>query len=284
MKHLGLRLFVLSWLINTAVFCGTALVAGQRSASTLTAALVAALVAAAVLTWLMGRQPPPQPAADPQGMLSQMASLLAHDLCNALSAVKINLQLLARPHGSRSEQDLERCRVALDQIAHIEQVIADLQAFARPAQLQRVVFDVREAVDAALRESLAPAERKGIELARRDSPGPAVVCADRARLVHVLQQLVSNSIDASPPHACIRLHTETDALGAVVLMVSDEGEGMAADVQRRATEPFFTTKARGTGLGLTIAERLMRAHDGELLIESAPGRGTTVRLRFATVA
>jgi signal transduction histidine kinase len=288
MKRIHLRLFALSWLINTVVFCGALLVAGQGSARTMAAALAAALMGAAVLAWRGRTTVCPaagvlQPALDQQGLLAQMASLIAHDLCNALSAVKINLQLLARPHGTRSEQDLERCRVALDQIAHIEQVIADLQAFARPAQLHKVVFDIREAVDTALRESLARAESRGVELARRDSPGPAVLRADQVRLAQVLQQLVANAIDASAAGGQITLQTEVDATGAVLLTIRDQGEGMAPEVLLHATEPFFTTKARGTGLGLTIADRLMRAHGGELEIESAPGRGTAVRLRFAAV-
>ncbi|WP_454438763.1 ATP-binding protein [Thauera mechernichensis] len=99
-------------------------------------------------------------------------------------------------------------------------------------------------------------------------------------MAQALQQVLANAIDASSSGGRITLRTGSDVAGTVVLTISDEGEGMTKDVRLRATEPFFTTKARGTGLGLTIAQRLIRAHDGKLIIDSAPGRGTTVRLCF----
>jgi signal transduction histidine kinase len=96
-----------------------------------------------------------------------------------------------------------------------------------------------------------------------------------AELREVLTNLLLNAIEAMPKGGEITLRTWVEA-SAVCVAVSDTGVGMAAEVRHRVFDPFFTTKgARGTGLGLSVSQAIIKGHDGTLSVDSEPDRGTT---------
>jgi len=125
-------------------------------------------------------------------------------------------------------------------------------------------------------EALAPLAMRARSESRRlsvecDCPGE--VRADRRRFQQVVTNLVANALDAVGPGGTVRV-TATCKDEGFRLIVEDDGPGMDAATLRRVQAPFVTTKAHGTGLGLPLAKRLVEAHGGRLLLESAPGRGT----------
>ena len=248
-------------------------------------ALLVGPVVAALLVRKLGAVPhsatAPGPDTSPQ-VMERMASMLAHDLCNALSAVKVNLQILARQLAPDAAQHAERCRIALEQVGQIERTIGDLQSFARPGSGERAPTDLRELINTALVDCLAALEGKHIDISRREAGGLPRINADRPRLAQVLLQILDNAIDATKPGGSIVVTARADAKSErwVELLISDNGCGMTEEVRRQATEPFFTTKARGSGLGLSIAERIVAHHGGTLQIESSQEVGTTVRIKL----
>ena len=141
---------------------------------------------------------------------------------------------------------------------------------------------MRELINTALVDCLAALEGKRIEISRREAGGLPRIDGDRHRLAKVLLQVLDNAIDATEPGGSIVLTARPDANSErwVELLISDDGCGMTEEVRRRATEPFFTTKARGSGLGLSIAERIIAHHGGTLQIESSLAAGTTVRIKL----
>ena len=116
-------------------------------------------------------------------------------------------------------------------------------------------------------------------------PVPNLV-ADRLRLKQILLNLLSNAVKFTPPGGAIRVSTEMDPEGRMIIAVSDTGIGIAADMIQVALEPFrqiaspFARNAEGTGLGLSLAKALMESHGGQLQLESALNLGTTARLVF----
>ena len=100
---------------------------------------------------------------------------------------------------------------------------------------------------------------------------------DPAQMGRALLNLITNAAQASPKAGVVRITGERHH-DRYLLTVADEGPGMAADVAGRCLEPFFTTKTRGTGLGLPIAKRVVDEHSGVFEVESAPGAGTRVTL------
>ncbi len=217
--------------------------------------------------------------------LGQLASGMAHDINNTLSVIIGHAQFLETPgldpEVSRGLRIIEKAALGSARI------VKQLQGFARKGEdrphgvvnLNDVVRDVAEMTRPRWKDE---AERKGLVL-RMDIEAraeEATVQGDKTELHEALVNLGNNALDAMPEGGRITLSTE-NAGGRVRVRVSDSGVGMTPEVKERALEPFFTTKGeRGTGLGLGMVYWIVERHGGALHIESAPGRGTTVRLEF----
>jgi nitrogen fixation/metabolism regulation signal transduction histidine kinase len=126
-------------------------------------------------------------------------------------------------------------------------------------------------------------DRRGIELRTSASPRNLEISADADLLEQVLINLLRNAVDAvaAAEQPRIALAAEIDARGRAVIAVDDNGHGMDEQVRQNIFVPFFTTKQGGTGIGLSLVRQIMRSHHGSVGVQSAPGRGTSVRLSFA---
>ncbi|MBM4396604.1 MAG: HAMP domain-containing histidine kinase [Deltaproteobacteria bacterium] len=209
--------------------------------------------------------------------LGHMAATVAHEVRNPLNAIGMAIQRLRAefevPPGDRAEYD-ELLRMSADASDRVERVVSEFLDLGRPLALDRAPHDAATLV----REVLAPMALR----AERESKVLAVDCTcagevrlDRRRLAQVVTNLVANALDAVPAGGRVTVTAGCD--GAVFrLRVVDDGPGMDDATLSRAIEPFVTTKAHGTGLGLPLAKRLVEAHGGTLALASAPGRGTEV--------
>jgi CheY-like chemotaxis protein/anti-sigma regulatory factor (Ser/Thr protein kinase) len=151
-------------------------------------------------------------------------------------------------------------------------------------QLNELVPQVVELTRA--RWSTIPQQRGiSIELRTELAPDLPVILGAAGEIREALTNLVFNAVDAMPAGGVLTLRTVLAGPGQVVLEVRDTGIGMEEDARRRCLEPFFTTKGeRGTGLGLAMVYGMAQRHGADVQIESAPGRGTCVRLCFAVAA
>jgi signal transduction histidine kinase len=156
-----------------------------------------------------------------------------------------------------------------------------LLAFARDNPPEEQALDVRELLlnlEVLLSSALGP----GVSLEIRPGPDPLDVKVNRAELEQVLLNLAFNARDAMKGRGG-RFEIEA-RLGEreVILRVSDNGEGMTPETQRRAFDPLFTTRREegGTGMGLAIVYGAMRRAKGDVTLESAPGQGTSFELRW----
>lgn len=121
-----------------------------------------------------------------------------------------------------------------------------------------------------------------IRFASELDPDLHPILGDATALVHALMNLSLNAIDAMPQGGCLTFRTRNAAPHEVELEVEDTGTGMSGEVMEKAMDPFFSTKpvGKGTGLGLSIVYSTVKAHQGSVELQSEPGRGTRVRLRF----
>jgi CheY-like chemotaxis protein/two-component sensor histidine kinase len=164
----------------------------------------------------------------------------------------------------------------------IRQIVRSLRIFAGAGQGRREHLDVRQVIDIAANLALSQVRARARLV--RDYGDVAVVLADDAQLAQVFMNLLVNAAQAipegQPDHHEIRISTHTGPLGRVVVEVWDTGSGMSPEVLARALDPFFTTKpvGGGVGLGLSFCRGVVGALGGELVIESAPGEGTLVRV------
>ncbi len=204
--------------------------------------------------------------------LGTLAGGVAHDFNNLLQGIlgHTALAVAALPEGSPALARLESVELAATRAAELT---AQMLAYSGQRGLELGGVDVSTIARDAF-ALLPPALSVDADVTWRLADGPLLVRGDAAQLERVPVNLLANAIEAGG-----KLVVSTGAEeGGVYLEVADDGEGMDADVQARMFEPFFTTRFPGRGLGLAAVEGVVRSHGGEILVDSAPGRGTTVRL------
>jgi len=224
--------------------------------------------------------------------LGRFAGSVAHDINNMLFGINGFIDLaLAQEIDAEAERHLRSAGATLE---HSAEMTRQLLAFSRGQAVELQPLSLSNAVRAAspLLEQLA-GDQCLIELALADEQ-PRIM-ADPTQLEQVLTNLVVNARDAGSNTIVVgtRLRELDQPLAVdgfdlcpgswVELAVSDDGLGMDAETRLHLCEPFFTTKAEGTGLGLATVSALVRRAGGGLAVESSPGAGTTIRLFFPAV-
>lgn len=206
--------------------------------------------------------------------IGELAAVVAHEVRNPLAAIRGVVEVIQTrfPPGSPDRTVLGDLLSRVDSLDHL---VGDLLVYARPAppvfRRVRVLGLVRQTAALVANEpALAPV---AVEVTGDDDE----LWLDGAQMGRALLNLLSNAIHASRRHGAVRVTGHR--VGHVYrLTIVDSGPGMAEEVRARCLEPFFTTKTRGTGLGLPIAKRVVDEHGGTLSIASAPDVGTQVTL------
>ncbi|NIR59987.1 MAG: PAS domain S-box protein [Gammaproteobacteria bacterium] len=217
--------------------------------------------------------------------MGRMASMVAHDLRNALSTVKMNLQILFRRHSDSADIESEHCRMGLDQVRYMEEILRDMLSYAQPEALHADWCDLPPIIDDALLAFAHGEAERDVRIVREDSRGLPKVYCDRTKVTEVLRNLVENALHAMPDGGTLSI-TARLVLATpepmVQVFVRDTGEGVADDVLPNMFEPFFTTRTKGSGLGLAIVKRIIDQHGGEVNVDSKLGAGTTVAFTLPT--
>jgi PAS domain S-box-containing protein len=215
-----------------------------------------------------------------QESLGALAGGVAHDMNNVMGAI------LSLASAHRAEMDSQDPMAAsFDTIIQAcmrgRGVVRSLLYFARkdledvsPLDLNALVLEVIQLL------SHTTLQRLNLETSLQE--GLWTVQGDSGALSHAIMNLCVNAMDAMPGRGTLLLKTENLPEGRVQLTVTDDGEGMSAEVQEKAMEPFFTTKptGKGTGLGLAMVFGTVKAHGGTLEIRSRLGEGTSVLMAF----
>jgi signal transduction histidine kinase len=218
--------------------------------------------------------------------VGRVAGRVAHDFNNLLTVVLSSAEALresAEAGKPAPPQDVEEIRAA---VVRAGELTRQLLAFARKAVIKPVALDLNEVVRGAegmLRRVLV----QGVALRTDLEPGPWRALCDPGQLEQAILNLAVNARDAMPRGGTLTLRTRNETGGPgegdwVSLAVSDDGTGMSPEVKAHLFEPFFTTKqpGAGNGLGLASVYGIVRQSGGEVRVESEPGRGSTVTLRF----
>jgi signal transduction histidine kinase len=197
---------------------------------------------------------------------------IAHEIRNPLGGMDLFTGLLAEELDGRPEAaHVARVRAEL---ASLERVVEEFLDFARVRPLDLAPFDLA-ALGAEVADLALPlAAERGVRLSVK-AAGSAH--ADRERLRGALLNLVRNAVEASPPDGAVEIAARGDAAGAEI-EVRDRGPGLTPEARARLFRPFFTTKEKGTGLGLALAKKVVDAHGGELAVRPRDGGGTVARV------
>jgi signal transduction histidine kinase len=213
---------------------------------------------------------------------AEMARQVAHEIKNPLTPIQLSAEHLKRVHADRGEPlgpVLETCvESILGQVRLLRQISAEFSSFASSPTARRAPVDVVELVSEVIdpyRTGLT--DRIAIEN-RVNGSLPRVV-VDRSLITRALANIVENALHAMPGKGSLTIDASAEE-AFVAVVIRDTGVGMDEESLARVFEPYFSTKAAGTGLGLPIARRNVEASGGTVEVTSAKGRGTTVTMKL----
>jgi signal transduction histidine kinase len=213
---------------------------------------------------------------------AEMARQVAHDIKNPLTPIQLSAEHLRRVHqdqGGPLGSVLDNCVDAiLAQVRLLRQIAGEFSSFASTPSPRPVPTDIRDLLDEVGR-AYAPGLADRIRLTVDVAADVPSITVDRAILGRAVTNVIENALHAMPGDGSLAL-VVTREPEAVAIAITDTGGGMDEESLARIFEPYFSTKATGTGLGLTIARRNVELHGGTVRVESRKGLGTTVTLRI----
>jgi signal transduction histidine kinase len=206
--------------------------------------------------------------------VGELAASIAHEVRNPLAGMKGALEVL-RKELAVKPSNLEIVDELLAQIVRLEQLVRDLLTFARPRALSLELFDLHELLDRLLRTYKEQADHLGVTVERIYGPSTGHMHADPRQMEQVFLNLIYNALQAMDGGGTLTVSTRAEEPN-IVITLSDTGKGIPETDMPKILQPFFTTKHRGSGLGLPIVKKVSEAHGGSIEIVSVVGQGTTV--------
>jgi two-component system nitrogen regulation sensor histidine kinase NtrY len=215
-----------------------------------------------------------------------MARQVAHEIKNPLTPIQLNAEHLRRVHADRGEPlgpVLQECvATILHQVTLLRQIASEFSSFASSPTARRTLVDVTELLRTIIdpyRAGLHDRIAFDVDLPRDIPP----VHVDRTLIGRALTNIIENALHAMPGRGSLEVRA-AHADGLVRISVADTGGGMDEEALARAFEPYFSTKATGTGLGLPIAKRNVELNGGSIAVRSERDRGTIVEIALPVVS
>jgi PAS domain S-box-containing protein len=211
--------------------------------------------------------------------LTMLAAGVAHEIGNPLNSLNIHLQLMQRnlqkvPPKVRKQLE-ESVAIARGEVTRLDHIITQFLRAIRPQPLDPAPADVNEILRETLMFLDAEIEDRDIIVEEELSKALPLLQLDREQIKQAFYNICRNAFQAMKSGGILRVSTSSNATHVSVVF-SDTGGGIAPENITRIFEPYFTTKSDGNGLGLLIVRRIVRAHGGEVVLESSPGRGLTL--------
>jgi signal transduction histidine kinase len=230
--------------------------------------------------------------------LGRLMAGVAHEVKNPLNAMTIHLELLKQklsrqlvaagdvPLGTAAQalaagpDVTKHVDVISKEIRRLDEVVNGFLKFARPEELKLQPVRISTLISDVATTAAAEAERRGITLTADCPESLPAINADPGMLGQALLNLALNGCQAMPDGGTLKIGCRTGARRTVEVTVEDTGVGIPPEHLGRIFDLYFTTKEKGSGIGLSMVYRIVQLHDGEVEVQSTPGRGTRFRLIF----
>jgi len=205
--------------------------------------------------------------------IGSLASGVAHEIRNPLSSIK-GFATYLRERYRDNPEDLQVTDIMIQEVERLNRVIGQLLEFSRPLILNRKVAAIEPILRHAMKMIEIQALEKGVSLEVDFGRMVPDLLLDSDRMTQVFLNLTLNALNAMEKGGTLSLRVTQSGDRTVRVDISDTGTGIGKEELGRIFDPYFTTRPSGTGLGLPIAQRIVEAHGGEILVSSEPGRGT----------
>ena len=214
--------------------------------------------------------------------LGRLVAGVAHEVRNPLATIRLRLQMAQRE--ARNPRVDESCVIALEEIERLNGMVNRLLNFSRPVRFEPEPTNLKQLTEQRLNRFLEHAEKKGIQFETAFPEDGTTIPIDQSKMAQVLDNVIQNAIEAmaeSGGTLRVSILSQVKSISGtdkVRVEFQDTGNGISSSMISRVFDPFFTTKPSGTGLGLSICHEFVRAHGGEIQVESIEGNGTKVRI------
>jgi len=214
-----------------------------------------------------------------EAAMGRATATIAHEIRNPLNAINIGLQRLVMESYNLSGEQEQLLYSMRESVKRTENIITRLQRFTRPLQLDLQPVNLDKLLVQTLKVYGGLCKQQSIEVKSKIDP-VTTITGDKDLVGELLENLIKNAIEAQPDSGFISVNLSKDGNRAL-LVISNGGFALAEDEITKMSEPYFTTKTRGTGLGLALAQRIVQVHSGELKIRNQQERGIiTVEVRL----
>jgi two-component system sensor kinase FixL len=222
--------------------------------------------------------------------MGEMASTLAHELNQPLSAIanylKGSRRLLESNPDERASLVRDAMDKAADQALRAGEIIRRLRDFVARGESERRVESVKKLIEEASALALVGAKDRGIRVRFAFDPAVDLILVDKVQVQQVLLNLMRNAIEAmeAAPNRELIVSATPAADDMVAISVADTGHGLAPEVNAQLFQPFVTTKRQGMGVGLSLSRTIVESHGGQIAAEPNPGGGTVFRFTLRAVS
>jgi signal transduction histidine kinase len=215
--------------------------------------------------------------------LNRLTAGIAHEIKNPLNATMIHLELLRMELADR-EQPLEHVNVIARQVRRLDEVVQGFLKFTRPEDLHLRAVDLGGVFDQIRPIVEAEAEKNRVEIAVDLPRGLPPIEGDATLLEQTFLNLALNACQAMPEGGRLTVSAQAEPARRISIDVEDTGTGIAPEHLSKIFDLYFTTKAHGSGIGLSLVFRTVQLHNGEIEVQSRLGRGTRFRIHLNQAA
>jgi signal transduction histidine kinase len=209
--------------------------------------------------------------------LGQMAAHISHEIKNPLMIIGGFTRQVRDSLEAEPAKNMEKLQIILDEVRRLEDFLSEIGRYTRLSQPARQPGDLNGLVLDILHKLEPTFTEKKIQVVQEFSASLPAAAFDPELMRQAVLNVAKNAIEAMPDGGSLTVASGVED-GRIWVRLSDSGSGIPAEHLAKIFHPFYTTKARGSGLGLTIVQKIMEAHQGGILLESEPEHGTRVTL------
>jgi PAS domain S-box-containing protein len=216
--------------------------------------------------------------------VGRAANMIAHDLRNPLSSIKMSLQMAGRQNNPKFQ---ELFQLSLQQVKYMEAILEDLMTYSRPDQLKLEWVEINKLLEVVLLSCHKQISDSTVTVESQLQLNLPTINGDKTKLQQAMQNLLINAIQAAEQDEHPNVIISSNLLmkentNSISISIKNNGKSLDPCLKSRIFEPFFTTNAKGTGLGLAIVQRIIKQHDGSIELEAMLRGGTEAKVTIPT--